>query len=499
MKRNRLGLWLVKISVLLYGALMLYWLATGVRHYWADLTLPVLATPALWILRPESWLFLRLAFFMQFLYYSFRGVPFLIYGLIAAGRPLPFTGEDRIILLWLFLAGAFLACAVFIHKNRKLFAVEEQEASREPEQVSWKQTVAVLLAFSMPFLPLAEQTAWATLDPRVLDNRVNVNGIRFSPDGQKLGVINQGVSWTIHIWDMKTRTFKPLRAARNEPISSLAFSGDGRYLAMGQMINMGGVNSNTVKNLVDMDLVDLTTGGRRMLQRKEPLSFLLNTTPEVLAVAFSPDNTYLACARGNDDVQIELWNTNTWGLTRTLDTKAVNTDYHPMAYSPDGKYLATEMRKAAIGLWNVATGTLVSTLSEGYGGYIKEIAYSPDGRYLAVAFNKRWSASKAGTEKGFIDIWDTNTGQIFKTIAWDSDSRIGGLSYSPDGKYIAAFLQREDYVRIWDVASGSQAETLRGPVIDSPVVGVAFSPDGKYLAVASEQYIKLYDAQKISQ
>jgi WD40 repeat protein len=487
MNRQKWGLLLLQIGSLLYSIVVIYRMITGQEYYRTALLFPVLMVLALWKPRREGGDFLRAAFVVQALQYVYRIIDgFYVLQLV-------FLFHYYFILLWGFAAIAFLVAALFISNNQYLFGNEKEQQPK----FSWKTGIAILLAISLPFLPRAEQMAWIKIDSQLMDNQVEIRGMQFSPDGKKLGIINDGAFSTINLWDMETREFSVLQPLRKENVTSLALSSEGRYLAIGQAINMGNMNREILKKFVDVELFDVAAGDRVTLLRTEPFNFLLNTTPAVIKVAFSPDNEHLACATGYDKIQIEVWDIPTHSLTKTVDNKGGGATHYPMAYSPDGKYLATEALGWAIGVWDMATGIQVQKLTEGYEGDMEGLDYSPDGKYIAVAFNKDWPGSKAGSSKGFIDIWDTTTGRLSKTLQWDSDKRIQGLSYSRDGKTIAAFIQAEDSVRIWDAASGRQIQTLLGPVIGSPVVGVAYSPDGKYLAVASEHYIKLYDAQKI--
>lgn len=392
----------------------------------------------------------------------------------------------EIVFGWGGSAVCFLAAGLFVNHNKHLLGNQNTQPSSRI-----KNTLAILLAVSLPFLPWAEQTAWNGFDPSVLDNKGKVLGLYFSQDGKKIGV--KSAEAAINIWDIETKTFTPVRFSRDE--FPKAFSPDGKYVAIGFVGEYYLEKRRERTETLKMDLLELANGKRIELRQTRTYSLQEQSPTEVNRVVFSPDSTHIAWASGRNKVIFEIWDVGASKLTNSFDTNNIGIGYVPLAYSPDGRYIASEYAYAEIAMWDTQTAALVQRLTEGHEGFIREIAYSPDGRYLAVAFNKKWPGWERSSEKGFIDIWDTAAGKIYKTLEWDSGNHIMGLAYSHDGKYIASFLQLEDTVNIWDVARGKQIKTLTGPVYGEPIAGIAYSPDGRYLAVASGQYIKLYNAR----
>ncbi len=479
MSKDLMCLAILRASAFLYGVVIIYQIIAGSEHFWSNLLLPAVAALVLWRPRTEGWYFLQAAFFLHFLYYCFG----FIMALEWQGANLIHFGRD--VLVWVGPAAGFLVAGLFVSQNRHLFG--DQSNTQPSSRI--KNALAILLAASLPFLPRVEQIAWNAFDSRVLDNQAQVMGLCFSSDGKKIGVISAGA--TINIWDVEAKTFISLRASRHE-IDSLAFSSDGKYAAVGFAEQSSLKRELESRDAVKIDLWELTTGKRIELRRTKPVRQPEDSHTQVSKVAFSPDSTYLACASGHNKVFIEIWEVGTRKLINSFDTNSSGINFKALVYSPDGRYVASEYANGEIVLWDAQTAVPLRKLSEGYRGNIRGIAYSPDGRYLAVAFNKVWPGPSSS--KGFIDIWETAAGKIYKTLEWDSDTQIMGLAYSYDGKYIASFLQMEDMVNIWDVARGRQIKTLTGPVYGEPIASIAYGPDGR-LAVASGQYIKLYNVR----
>ncbi|KAJ5642272.1 G-protein beta WD- 40 repeats containing protein [Penicillium lividum] len=194
----------------------------------------------------------------------------------------------------------------------------------------------------------------------------------------------------------------------------------------------------------------------------------------VWTVAFSPDGKQIAS--GSRDQTIKLWDTATGDLQKTLEG---HSDWvRTVAFSPDGKQIASGSDDRTIKLWDTATGDLQKTL-EGHSGPINTVAFSPDGKQIA-----------SGSLDQTIKLWDTATGDLQKTLEGHLDS-VWTVAFSPDGKQIASG-SNDKTIKLWDTATGDLQKTLEGH--SHSVWTVAFSPDGKQIASGSlDQTIKLWD------
>ena len=154
-----------------------------------------------------------------------------------------------------------------------------------------------------------------------------------------------------------------------------------------------------------------------------------------------------------------------------------------VAFSPNGKLLASIGSGGTVRLWNPATGQAVGApLQTGSGsrGGVSAVAFSPNGKLLA----------SASGNSGTVRVWNAITRRLVGTLLRDDLSGVYGLAFSPNSKLLAS-EDGDARVRFWNPVTrqpfGAPLQTHGGEI------GVAFSPNGNLAAAGRKDTMRLWD------
>jgi WD40 repeat protein/energy-coupling factor transporter ATP-binding protein EcfA2 len=295
--------------------------------------------------------------------------------------------------------------------------------------------------------------------------------VAYSPDGHTLAT----GSWdgTAILWDLSDRARPARQATLGSPTQDVsvvaAFSPDGNTLA-------------TASDKLPVILWDIS-------DRANPTPLATLTYAGWPAVAFSPNGHTLAMS---SDRAALLWDLTDRGHPTQVATFSGHTDsVDGIAFSPDGRVLATGSRDRTAILWSISDPSHPASLATlgGHTDFVHAVAFSPDGHTVATSRDDRkvilWEVSDRAHPVSLASLsgpaGQPSSGRGAPDVAFSPDGRIlvtgGEVPNTPTVTGMAILWDLRDRAR------PSRLATLGGDI--SAVVGVAYSPDGRTLATAT--------------
>jgi WD40 repeat protein len=284
----------------------------------------------------------------------------------------------------------------------------------------------------------------------------------FSPDDERL--VSAGTKGQVNVWDMTTgeRSLVSMDGQADR-VSCFALSADGTWLAT------GGADGLRIRDTMTGQIV-LSLAGRPWTN--------------VQSVAFAADGKRLASAGSDKTVRV---------LDLTTHKQLIECEdegdgkVNGLVFSPDGTQIADFCADGTARVWHVMTGDLLFEVRHTPAGQaynsLESLAYSSDGKRLAT-----------GGQADAVKVWDAGTGQELLALRGDN----GGprrVAFNPDGRRIVSGSY-DGSVKVWDATTGQELLTLKLPAL---VENVGFSPDGTQLIAASaDGTIRIWDGRPLS-
>ncbi|MCI0637920.1 MAG: sigma-70 family RNA polymerase sigma factor [Gemmataceae bacterium] len=336
--------------------------------------------------------------------------------------------------------------------------------------------------------------------PVIVRQDANLQRMAMSPDGEVLatvGVIYDGSTdgtsnnSTVKLWDARTGKLKQALDEEKNSHLEIAFSRD--LLAIG--VN-GKLHDTKPRGPYEVRLLDAKT----LALKHEINETLVPRINGVSALAFSPDGKRLAVA-GSALTEVthesapflKLWDAEKQRLIEgkpdlgaiprgiLIDSEInVTNGVDCLAFSPDGKLLATAWRDGNIRLYDGQTGEFRTLLNPALGPV--EAGSGP----VAFSSDSKTFASK-GRDKTLV-LWNLAEGKPRRTLKGHK-GEVVAVAFSKDGRSIATGgATAKDYeIILWDAKTGEVKQTFPG--LAEPVHAVAFSPDGKTMVVSGGWHI----------
>jgi WD40 repeat protein/DNA-binding SARP family transcriptional activator len=326
----------------------------------------------------------------------------------------------------------------------------------------------------------------------------------FSREGQLLA--GCCLDHTVRLWSVETGVTLHIFEGHTESTYGLAISDDGRLLASSSVdntIRLWDVRSGRCLQTVSHeapncpplafrpmpddvpapDTIVLASGSQNTIalwdiERGQVIDVLRGHTREIQNLAFSPDGRMLAS--GSHDGKILLWDVGIPERSRMLGSlQGHSKTVSALVFHPNSAILASGSADCTIRLWDCST-LQARQILQGHASDVAALDFSADGQTLVSASSDR-----------MVRWWDVQTGRALDLLNGYIDT-IHALSFRPDGRHLASG-GADGMIRIWESGHGRLERSLRGHT--GQVLSVAFSPDARFLVTGgTDGTIRIWDA-----
>jgi len=309
-----------------------------------------------------------------------------------------------------------------------------------------------------------------TLDPEQVDyfdsgSHGSILSIDVSPDSRYvaagMGVV-AGNMLMVECWEISSGRLV-FSEAGDESVQAVAFSPDGQYLVSGEyrpaIIKVWSVPSGELQDSIELPPNDV-----------------------LVSLAFNPVDEYLAAAvydriEPSPPGVIRLYQFETWQPYRTIGD-AHSYRISDVAFSPNGRLMASASWESRIRLWSGSGAALINTFS-GIAGDFNDLCFSMDNSLLASA-----------SDDSLLRLWDVEDGGLLGLFQ-EGNGNVTSVAFSPDGLYMVSGAFSVN-IKIWDYRRWALAAEVTEPAGNFQPRYVKFTPDGEHLIVADYGGIFVY-------
>ena len=358
--------------------------------------------------------------------------------------------------------------------------------------------------------------------PQGIFRRIRAEGaireLTFSDDGRFVATV---VGRAARVWELRSGN-EVCRAVQEEPIQQLALSARGSYLltVAGKTVRLWGcARYRTAAGTNGLDpasgaispdgklVAQVRRGGIRVreLQSGRQLALLKPSDGGAQKMVWSFDGSLLA--GGRRKVAIKVWEIPSGEPLKFIGSMK-ELKGQPLAFSPDGQFLAIRSEVKLTTIWNLETEARTGEIAI---GFEKDVRLSANGRYLAAIDhrgNRRvWDVPEkrlinegsalsaiaiigaggliATADDGTISIREIGNETPLSRL--DASGRVERIALSTQGQYLAFAV--DEKIFLWRLQPDEHIGTIS---TDAPVRDLAFDPSGRFFATSTERFLQLW-------